>query len=223
MGPDALIAIKGPVRLPRESALEVRLRIEGFDTSCDEDTIYWNGEMSNATFLVRVPANLPTGYVPGTVSIFAATMLLCRLEFLLEVGQGQSEVSHLQVRERRIKAAFASYASEDRDKVLARIQGMLKVAPQLDVFLDTASLRSGERWEERVTHEIEARDVLYLFWSLAASQSVWVEREWRLGLVKRGLDFIDPVPLEPPTKVPPPPELASLHFNEWTLAFMTRG
>ena len=32
---------------------------------------------------------------------------------------------------------------------------------------------------------------------------------------------IDPVPLEPPQSVPPPSELAGLHFNEWTLAYRT--
>ena len=35
-----------------------------------------------------------------------------------------------------------------------------------------------------------------------------------------GLDFIDPVPLVSPLKVPPPPELVDKHFNDWELAFI---
>ena len=83
--------------------------------------------------------------------------------------------------------------------------------------MDVVSLRSGERWQERLEEEITKRDVLYLFWSTAASQSTWVDREWRMALRTKGLDGIDPVPLETPDKAPPPQELAGLHFNEWTL------
>jgi hypothetical protein len=35
----------------------------------------------------------------------------------------------------------------------------------------------------------------------------------------KGLDAISPVPLDPPAEAPPPPELASLHFSDFTLAF----
>jgi hypothetical protein len=31
------------------------------------------------------------------------------------------------------------------------------------------------------------------------------------------MQFIDPVPLEPPSQAPVPQELADLHFNDWTL------
>jgi hypothetical protein len=46
-----------------------------------------------------------------------------------------------------------------------------------------------------------------------------VEKEWRWALASRGIEFIDPVPLESPSDAPPPSELASLHFNDWVLAF----
>jgi hypothetical protein len=96
---------------------------------------------------------------------------------------------------------------------------MQKVAPNLEVFVDVASLRSGEHWQERLEREILSRDVMYLFWSEAASRSKWVDWEWRFGLERRGLDFIDPCPLAPPDKVPPPKELEDLHFNECLLRY----
>lgn len=83
--------------------------------------------------------------------------------------------------------------------------------------MDVVSFRSGERWEQRLESEIVSRDVLYLFWSQAATQSPWVDREWRIAYKAKGLEGIDPVPLDPPETAPPPPELAALHFNEWTL------
>jgi hypothetical protein len=44
--------------------------------------------------------------------------------------------------------------------------------------------------------------------------------EWRYALAERGIEFIHPVPLVPPDRVPPPPELAALHFNDSYLAFL---
>ena len=66
--------------------------------------------------------------------------------------------------------------------------------------------------------------MFYLFWSKAASDSEWVEKEWRTALRFRGIDYIDPVPLISPKDVPPPEELGDeLHFNDWVLAHMRRG
>jgi hypothetical protein len=57
--------------------------------------------------------------------------------------------------------------------------------------------------------------------ALAALETL-LSREWRCGLAERGIDVIDPVPLVPPDKVPPPRELAEhLHFNDWVLAYVS--
>jgi len=61
------------------------------------------------------------------------------------------------------KKAFVSYASEDRAKVFARIQGMQKIAPKMHFFMDVLSLRSGDSWEEKLWEEIPDSDVFYLF------------------------------------------------------------
>lgn len=118
-----------------------------------------------------------------------------------------------------IRKAFASYANPDRDEVLRAIQGMQKILPDLDVFLDVVKLRSGEDWERRLWQVIPESDVFYLFWSAAAKASPWVEKEWRCALKSRGYEFIDPVPLVSPEEVRPPDELSMKHFNDWILAF----
>ena len=58
------------------------------------------------------------------------------------------------------------------------------------------------------------RDRLFLFWSRHARESQWVDFEWRLAHRLKGIDSIDPVPLEDPGTAPPPDELAALHFND---------
>jgi hypothetical protein len=88
------------------------------------------------------------------------------------------------------------------------------VAPQLRVFIDCISLRSGDDWKTKISAAILERDRLFLFWSKAASTSKWVKWEWRFALKKKGLEAIDPVPLVSPSRVPPPKELSSLHFND---------
>src|SRR5439155_11200967 len=110
-----------------------------------------------------------------------------RLHFTVEVGPRAVPSDTLRAREERPRTAFASYASPDRDAVLARVQGIQKALPDLNVFLDVASLRSGERWEERLRAELTSRDVFYLFWSSHAKQSSWVEWEWRTALAERGI------------------------------------
>ena len=187
----------------------MRLAIPTLEVADPEDIISWDGEIGNATFPVSVPAEARPGPHAGTATFHAEQLAIAKLHFVLEVGRGVSSVTPLAVREVRCKCAFASYASEDRDEVLGRLQGILKVLPDLDLFLDVASLRSGERWEERLHQEIGRRDTLYLFWSHAASRSPWVEREWRTALALRGIGGIDPVPLVSPEDVPPRPNSPS--------------
>jgi tetratricopeptide (TPR) repeat protein len=218
---DIRVKTKDGVVIERGVVLTVRLDIPTMDVDDPVDVIAWDGKIGNATFPVKVPAQTRSGPHAGTAMFLVDLLPIAKLHFVLEVGRGPSVVAPLAAREFRRKSAFASYANEDRDEVLGRLQGIMKVLPDLDVFIDVKSLRAGERWEKRLYQEIERRETLYLFWSLAASRSEWVDREWRHALAKRDIHGIDPVPLVSPEEVPPPPELAQhLHFNDGLLAYM---
>jgi hypothetical protein len=118
-----------------------------------------------------------------------------------------------------IKSAYASYASRDRRRVLARVQGIQKLG--VKVFMDVHSLKSNDLYPEVLLEQIDSSDVLYLFWSRHAKESKWVEHEWRYGMEKYGINFIDPVPLVDPRKAPPPSELSGQkHFNDWVLVYI---
>jgi molecular chaperone DnaK len=222
-GSEIIIRTKGPVPVARGTVLVVHVSIDGLSIDEPQDTILWEGEVGNATFAVLVPQDASPGTCRGQARIHADGLQIARLYFLIEVGAAAADVSELPVDVERHRHAFASYSSKDRDAVLARVQGMLKVVPDLEVFLDVLSLRSGEDWAQALMRTIPASDVFYLFWSEHARRSEWVEREWRCALETRGLDFIDPVPLVSPELVPPPAELAGKHFNDWILAFMRAG
>ncbi len=210
---------KGPVQVARGAVLVVRLKLEGLTIENDEDTLLWDDEIANATFAAAVPMGASDGLRRGLATVHLNGLQIVRIDFVLNVGRVSAEVGDMQARTSSHRSAFASYAREDSDEVLPRIQGIQKVAPGLDVFLDVLSLRSGQRWEAELWKQIPRSDIFYLFWSEHARRSEWVEKEWRCALKTKGLDFIDPVPLVSPDEVPPPPELADKHFDDWVLAF----
>jgi hypothetical protein len=67
----------------------------------------------------------------------------------------------------RLRSAFAWYATEDRDRVLARLQGMQAALPDLEIFMDVIGLRACDDWQSPL-FEIAARDRFFLVWWLAA-------------------------------------------------------
>lgn len=76
------------------------------------------------------------------------------------------------------------------------------------------SLNPGEKWKPSLEREIRDRDLFMLFWSVYAKESQWVTWEWRTALRYRGVDGIEPHPLDPVQEAEPPEELRDLHFND---------
>jgi hypothetical protein len=211
---------QGPFEVPLDSVMSVSVSMPGFAISEENGTLLWRGRTGVVGFEVRPSPQLGAGTHTGQARVSLGGMPIATIRFTLEIAAETMPFANRTASVKQISSAFASYATEDRDDVLGRIQGMQKVLPSLDVFLDVLTLRSGESWQRRIDEEIAERDALFLFWSKAASQSTWVEYEWRRALALRGLEFIDPVPLHPPLVAPVPEELATLHFNDWTLQFV---
>jgi hypothetical protein len=115
----------------------------------------------------------------------------------------------------RYHHAFASYASADRAKVLARVQA-LRVAG-IHCFQDVLDLEPGQRWQQQLWRRTDEADVMFLFWSHNAKNSEWVAKEWQYGLENKGLDFIRPVIPQRKPFCDPPADLKALHFNDAVL------
>jgi actin-like ATPase involved in cell morphogenesis len=211
---------KGPASVPPESELTIGLHAEGLMVHTPHQPVFWEGEIANADFVVEVPENARPGCRHGCVTVDLRDCQIARIRFPVRIGPdrpsgGEPSSAHGGVH----RKAFVSYASEDRDAVLARVQGLRIGAPDLEVFMDVLSLRAGQDWEAEIWKAIESYDVFYLCWSDHARESPEVEKEWRCALAMRGRDFIAPIPLVSPDECPPPPELADKHFFDWTLAF----
>jgi hypothetical protein len=215
-----LIKSEGPVALAHGTVCSIRLFVEDLQIEKNEKALMWTGEVGCASFVLSVAKGMPAGNRKGFASIRVNSVEIARMDFVLAVSKKTSRNRPIRSRLKKYKNAFASYASEDRDAVIARIQGMQKMAPNLNVFLDAASLRSGQLWETEILTHIRKADIFYLFWCRHAKASEWVAKEWRCAYEHLGLDLIDPIPLESPEDAPPPAELSMKHFNHPWLHLM---
>ncbi|HYY28075.1 MAG TPA: toll/interleukin-1 receptor domain-containing protein [Chthoniobacterales bacterium] len=216
---DRRLGLKAGANVTRGTVLSVMLDLPSLRVKDPTDAIVWAGTPVYASFIVEAPADAVPGAHIGRVIISASSIPIAKVTFSLPIeaaGAPSDEAPLVPVPAIRDqpRSAFASYSSRDRKDVLGRVQGMTKIRRDLDVFVDVLALRSGQDWEMQIRHQIPARDVFFLFWSLNASRSKEVDREWRLALEIRGLNYIDPIPLTDPRLSPPPKELASLHFND---------
>ena len=202
---------------------KVKIILSSPNISIDDnlETGIWQGKHLDFSFAVF----LPDDYINRQILFFAKVYIndvpATKLKFIAGV---ESPVEQkLAIEREDVLSAFVSYASQDRKQVAAIIQGMKTARPDLDVFFDVDSLRSGDRWEQSLYQEIEKRDILFLCWSHFARDSHWVNAEWRYALEHKGEESIEPVPIESPEQCPPPQELKHKHFNDKLLYIINAG
>jgi TIR domain len=207
----------GAASITRGARIVIRLKIPSCSVEPASQTVTWDGAITNASFIVRLPESFPGTILIGMCSFSVNGLRIGQVPFEMTVAATQQERQPIHAV--GVKQAFVSYASKDRRRVLGRVQGIQKLP--IKVFMDVRDLHANDPYPSELLKQIDSSDVLYLFWSQHARRSPWVKREWRYGMERKGLEFIDPVPLVDPRKVAPPPELADTkHFNDWTLAYI---
>jgi hypothetical protein len=209
----------GPEHVTRGTKLLAALQINDLNVKDPIKSILWEGEIASTNYSVNVPKGVSGGKKDGTIKIFVEGCLITTLDFKIIISDTAKEIEQIPTIVKQYHKAFCCYASADRNQVIYCIQGIKKVAPDMEIFLDVLLLRSGENWEEKIREIIPQNDIFYLFWSQNAKKSKWVEKEWRCALETKGLDFIDPVPLSREI-IPPPPELEGKHFYNGILRFI---
>jgi hypothetical protein len=216
--------LQSPIR--RGSTLHFELRMPGLEVDDPVASLVWRGRAEAVQFGVHVPPDTATRTVIGTVEVSLDGAPVGHVKFKLSVeADARSAPSEPQGEQaRRYTAAFISYASEDRDKVLARVQ-MLSLQG-IRYFQDVLSLEPGDRWMKKIELGIDECDVFLLFWSTEAKRSKWVREEVRYALARKSDDELSPPEIRPvivegPPIVEPWEELAHLHFNDRLLYFMS--
>ena len=208
-------------RIARGSRLILELVIPGAEVDEPVQALVWRGRTDSVQFTAAVPAFALAGNLIGKLLVSQDGVPIGEVRFKLKVTAAVTSAGTLPApagEARRYSMAFVSYASKDRAEVLRRVQ-MLPAAG-IKFFQDVVDLEPGENWNDMLYKRIDEADVMFLFWSGAAKDSHWVQKEWSYGLEKKGPDFIRPILLEGPPVPAPPTELSHLHFNDKLLYFM---
>ena len=79
------------------------------------------------------------------------------------------------------RGVFISY-SRVNGEVVTIAAKLLKAGGGATVFQDVVDIEYGSDWQEALARAIRQCERVLVFWSLAASTSEWVEREWRMAL-----------------------------------------
>jgi len=172
----------------------------------------WNGKYLDFEFAAKIPNTFDEEQILFSAAVYINDIIATKLKLILECERKSKR--NISVTREDIVSAFVSYASQDRNRVASIIQGMKKARPDMDIFFDIESLRSGQKWEDALKSEIASRDILFLCWSRFARDSKWVDMEWRYALENKGEDCIEPIPIDSPDVCPPPIELQQKHFND---------
>jgi hypothetical protein len=220
--PRAVRSLASPIT--RGCQLTFELRMPAATVEDPVQTLVWRGRPESVQFAVRLPG-FSTGEYIGTVVVRRDMWPVGHVKFKLDIDSVAPGVSHLVPvgdQARCYTRAFLSYASEDRPKVIDRVQ-MLRLV-QIEYFQDLLALEPGERWQRRLYDEIDRSDLFILFWSGRARASEWVRRETQHALARRagdefGTPEICPVIVDGPPVAPPWEELADLHFNDALIYF----
>jgi len=209
--------------IERSSVLAIQVYSADLDLPQPVKPLTWNRQEVVEAFDCVLKTSAANQYrASGEAVITLNGLLILSIAFSLKIGKPSKEEARTKLMQtaHRPRTAFASYASANRVEVLRSVQGISKGAPELDIFVDVDKVRSGEDWQSKLYACIATSDIMYLFWSKAAAKSKWVKREWRFALREKGMDFIDPFPLDSPQLAPPPKELGKLHFNDRYLMFI---
>lgn len=202
-----------------KTEVSICLSSPDIEISDNTETLTWRGKYLNFQFAVYLPENYPKKQLLFNATVYFNNIIATKIKFVAKCSSIREQ--KMKVFRDDVLSAFISYASQDRNRVALIIQGMKKSRPDMEIFFDVDALRSGENWEQTLMNEIETRDILFLCWSQFAKESKWVDTEWRYALSTKGIDSIEPIPLEPPTVCPPPKELESKHFNDRELYYRT--
>jgi hypothetical protein len=199
--------------LARGTKLMIVPKCQGITFNPPFVSFRWLEEWHRAVFRFQTNHELTSSLSNGEICIYAGPLLIGTLKLsLLFVEQGQlpETVRTMQETGGIYQQMFVSYSHDDL-VVVQRCRNMYR-ALGLTILMDQDTLRSGQVWNDKLEQMIETADVFQLFWSKRAAASRYVCQEWEYALGRnKGEGFIRPVYWETPL-VPPPPELAKLHF-----------
>lgn len=213
----------------RDSKLTFCISMPGLEIDEPVQELVWCGQPDVIQFGVSVPEEIKEQEIVGTIYVSQNGVPFGHAKFLLRITDDRETLAHKQTESakestwKHYEYAFISYAAVDRPEVVKRVQMLSRF--HIDFFQDLLTMGPGEQWERTIYEHIDRSDVFFLFWSTAARNSEWVQKEIRYALERKGPNALGapeivPVIIEGPPPVPPPAELRDIHFNDRLIYFM---
>src|SRR5690606_29471935 len=131
-----------------------------------EQEFSWNGEYNILNFDVLASSEATVTILK--FDVYVGDFLVARLRLDLEISARVKKKTWKTIRGEPIATAFASYASQDRERVLDRMSEIRRVG--IDIYLDCLSMHPGDEWKSTLKEEIKNRESFLLFWSSYAKQ-----------------------------------------------------
>jgi Protein kinase domain/TIR domain len=210
--------------LRRGTPLRIVPEVPGVSFNPPSQDVSWLEDVQEVSFRLRAAPEAAGRALLGAVAVHAGPLLVAQVPLSIHVrgaGERREDAEAATATAQLFGSVFASYAHEDGPVVKAFAEAYRALG--IDLLVDKASLRAGERWQERLLLLIENADLFQLFWSDAASRSGAVADEWAHALSlqgRKGERFIRPVFWQTPWP-PPPPPLAHLHFAALDLSALS--
>ncbi|MBU1676815.1 TIR domain-containing protein, partial [bacterium] len=186
------------VVLAPEDRLTFELAATGLQIDDPIQHLVWHRVTRAVQFAVTAPANAQPHTVIVKLTVSRRTVPVGHMKFKLEIVSRARDMRPDQPLgdiATRYHKAFVSYASSDRAEVIKRVQ-MLRMM-RIDFFQDVLSLAPGARWKQGLYYHIDECDLFLLFWSHAAKQSEWVQKEIDYALRLKGGDDYAPPEIQP--------------------------
>ena len=211
--------IPGGRAIARGELLRVVPEMEGFRFNPPFMTLAWEERWHKLPFRMIADTARPGHAVNGGVMIFIGPLLLAEVPMSVYVdlpgARSRESTTMASATAAGFHKIFASYSHADTDVVLAYKAVVETTGDQY--LMDVLTLRSGERWDERLPQLIDEADIFQLFWSERASRSTNVQQEWKHALTLNRERFIRPLYWTNTLYQPVPDELYHLHFSRFDL------
>lgn len=190
---------------------------DGLQFKPEQATIAWSGSWQRADFEMMATEKRAGHVATGSIACYVGPLLIAEIRLPVVVKQPGEEAppeaagQEMQTA-KMYQAVFASYSHADT-QVVEAVETACK-ALGMDYLRDVMTLKSGQKWSDRLLKMIEEADIFQLFWSSSSSKSPYVEQEWQYALRlagEKGPAFIRPVYWEKPMPRVPR-ELGEIHF-----------
>ncbi|HUG90152.1 MAG TPA: toll/interleukin-1 receptor domain-containing protein [Planctomycetaceae bacterium] len=181
-------------RVTRDSRLAFELAVHGLPIRNARREIVWTGGDQFAEFRVHLPETFHADSTLGKLTVVQDQVPIGRIRFQWKLATGGGAAAtglEPAGQAQRYERAYLCYAPKDRPAVEQRLR-LLKSAG-LECVEDNLELDASQRWARGLYRQIDACDVLFLFWSPAAAESAWIQKEWQYALKRHGGDFIYPM------------------------------